>query len=248
MANPVLSDKQITKLTTGVDTGLQTNIVSRSGTARWLLGFTAVLIVAATEGWHLVQTNSSKGNLYFTGALIAALLVALFIAFVPKSARFAGWIYAGLEGVVLGAVSALYNQRFHGIVVQAIGATLAVVVVTAALYASGVVHVTDKFRRTVYAATSGVFFFYLAAYAAHFFFHTNVLTSGGPLAIGVSVVTSTIAAFNLFTDYDQVDQLIEDRADASLNAYGAFGLLITIVWLFLELLRLLGNTSSSSRR
>ena len=244
MANPALADKKIKSITTitgVVDTGAQGTTVTRAGTTKWLLGFLVAVVAAATQGWHLLANNATHATLYFYGALIAAFLLSFVIIFKPATARFLGWIYAALEGFALGAISAMYEQRFHGIVLQAVGATLAVVAVTAVLYGTGMVKVTDKFRRTVLAATTGAVVFYFVAILMNVVFHSNALLSGGPIGILVSLVISAVAAFNLFVDYDQVDQLIAAKADASYNAYGAFGLLITIIWLFLEILRLLAN-------
>ena len=215
-----------------------------------------VLVAVATVGWNGVTTRTSVDALGRTvtqtqlpGWLIPALLVGLGLAIVtimkPKLARFTGIFYAAAEGAVLGAISHLYESQFNGIVLQAIGLTIGVFVVMLFLYATRIVRVTNKFRTGVIAATGAIFLVYMVSIVMHLF-GANIpfIHDAGPIGIGFSLLVVGLAALNLMLDFDFIERGVAAGAPRYMEWYGAFGLLITLVWLYLELLRLLSKLQS----
>ena len=143
---------------------------------------------------------------------------------------------------MLGAISHVYEAQWNGIVVQAVGLTVAVLSILLFLYATRVIKVTDKLRTGIIAATGAVFVFYLIAIVISLFgVNLSFLNDGGPVAIIFSLVIVGIAAMNLVLDFDFIERGAAAGAPKYMEWYGAFGLLVTLVWLYLELLRLLGN-------
>ena len=150
--------------------------------------------------------------------------------------------YAVLEGLVLGGIALLYNQRFPGIALNAGLLTAAVLFVMMGLYTSRIIRVTDGFVTGIVAATGGVALVYFVDIVLSMFIH-----EGGVLGIGVSVVTSGIAAANLLLDFRSIEDGVRAEKPKFMEWYCAMGLLITLVWLYLELLRLLSKLNSSNR-
>ncbi|MFZ1543583.1 MAG: Bax inhibitor-1/YccA family protein, partial [Candidatus Microthrix parvicella] len=152
--------------------------------------------------------------------------------------------YALAQGFFVGAISKMYESFQGGIVVQAIGATLAVFLVMLFLYGFRIIKVTDKFRRTVIFATLGIMVFYGVSFIISLFAgagSVSFLSSSTPLSIGFSVIVAGIAAMNLALDFDFIERGEKMGLDRDFEWYGAFGLLVTIIWLYLELLRLLSK-------
>jgi uncharacterized YccA/Bax inhibitor family protein len=204
----------------------------------WLL-----LLVGGTFGWSRV-TEDPVGDLSIPGwiwiALIVAFGFALVCIFAPKAAPFAAPAYAIAEGVFLGALSRVYEAQWSGIVLQAVLATLAVFVVCLLLYMSGAVKVTNKFIFVVIAATAGIFLLYLATFLLSIFgVDMSFWDEPTPLGIGISVVICFVAALNLFLDFEFIRRMVVAGAPKPMEWYGAFGITVTIVWLYLEILRLL---------
>jgi uncharacterized YccA/Bax inhibitor family protein len=146
-----------------------------------------------------------------------------------------------VEGVFLGAISEAFNQQFgHGIVMQAVIGTFGVFAGMLVVYKTGAIRVTPKFTRWMVGALVGVLVLMLANIVASFFIPGGLgLRSGGGLAIVFSLVVIGVAAFSLLLDFDMADEAIRRGAPAKFAWYIAFGLLVTVVWLYLEILRLL---------
>ncbi len=248
MANPVLTEQrfQIGTSTNVVDVGSTTNRMTKAG----VLSATGVLLVlllaGATAGWWkfsgLVSGNSGLSHTATVDLVIEvilALVAGIAAALLPKLAKILGPIYALTEGFVVGAISSAYNNQYHGIVVMAVGATLGVALAVYVLYATGTIKVTARLRATIMAATIGVLGFYLVAWLISLIGGTNILSTGGPLGIGISLITAGVAASNLLLDFDFIDRAIAAGAEKNYEWYSAFGVLVTLVWLYLEILRLL---------
>jgi uncharacterized YccA/Bax inhibitor family protein len=151
-------------------------------------------------------------------------------------------VYAVAEGFFLGAISKAYESRFDGIVLQAIGATLGVFAIMLVLHTTKTLRVTDKFRRTVMGATLGLMLFYGVSLLLRLFgVEVPFLNSTGPLGIAFSVFAAVLAAFNLSLDFDFIERGSQQRMPKHMEWYAAMGLLVTLVWLYLELLRLLSK-------
>jgi uncharacterized YccA/Bax inhibitor family protein len=211
----------------------------------WSSGALLVLLVAAgVFGWnsvdHTVDTVTMPGWLPIV--LLGGLGVAVLTIFKPKLARFTAPVYALLEGALLGAISALYNSTYDGIVVQAVALTIGVFAVMLFLFATRIIKVTDKLRMGIVAATGAIMVVYLLNFVLSLF-DRNVpfLHSTGALGIGISLLIVGVAAFNLLLDFDFVERGVEAGAPRHMEWYAAFGLLVTLIWLYLELLRLLAK-------
>jgi uncharacterized YccA/Bax inhibitor family protein len=151
-------------------------------------------------------------------------------------------IYAILEGLFLGAISAFFQAQYQGLVAQAILLTLAVLLCMLALYRTGIIQVTDKFRMGVVAATACIFLFYLATWLISFFgIRMPFLYNSSLIGIAISVVVVIIAALNLVLDFDFIDRGAQMQAPQFMEWYAAFGLMVTLIWLYLEILRLLSR-------
>ena len=154
-------------------------------------------------------------------------------------------IYALLEGLVLGGLSATIELRYPGIAIQAVGLTFGTLFVLLMAYRSGLIKVTQKLRLGIVAATGGIFFFYLAEMLLGFFgIQFTSINGAGPIGIGFSLVIVAIAALNLVLDFDFIEQGVQVGAPKYMEWYGAFGIMVTLVWLYLEILRLLSKFRS----
>jgi uncharacterized YccA/Bax inhibitor family protein len=206
-----------------------------------------LLLAAGWVGW--AQVDPSPEGVRLPGWLLPVMLVGLGIAiltiFKPKLARFTAPVYALVEGLLLGAISHLYNLQFDGIVVQAVGLTLGVFAIMLGLYATRVIKVTDKLRMGIVVATGAVMLVYLVSLVARLFgADLPFIHDTGPVGILFSLAVVAIASFNLLLDFDFIEQGTNRGAPKYMEWYGAFGLLVTLVWLYLELLRLLSKLRS----
>ncbi|HTY94510.1 MAG TPA: Bax inhibitor-1/YccA family protein, partial [Steroidobacteraceae bacterium] len=175
--------------------------------------------------------------------IFGGLVMALIISFKPAMATYLAIPYAGLEGLAMGAISATLERRYPGIAIQAVGLTFAVFAAMLVAYRTGLIRVTERFRAVVIGATLGIGLLYLATIVLGLF-HVNVpiLNSGSPLGIGISLVIIGVAALNLVLDFDIMESGAARGAPKYMEWFSAFGLLVTLVWLYMEILRLLANT------
>ncbi len=200
-----------------------------------------LLLAAAVFGWQQGEVGTLGG--IFWGSLIAALVLVIATVVKPQWSRFTAPLYAIAEGVLVGAISRIYSELYEGIVVQAVLATFAVFLAMLFLYANRVIKVTQRLRSTIVLATGGVFLFYLISIGLSFFgVDMPFIWDGGPLSILLSVVIVGIAAFNLLLDFDVIERGINNQAPGWMSWFAAFGLMVTLVWLYLEILRLLALT------
>jgi uncharacterized YccA/Bax inhibitor family protein len=178
-------------------------------------------------------------------ALFVGFGLAMVCIFKPKASPFLAPLYAVAEGVFLGVISKAFESQWDGIVFQAILATIAVFFATLALYVFGVVKVTRKFQMVVIGATAGVFVLYFGTFLLSLFgADISFWNSPSPLGIAISVIICVIASLNLFLDYEFISQASKNGAPKYMEWYGAFGLMVTLVWLYLEVLRLLAKLRS----
>jgi uncharacterized YccA/Bax inhibitor family protein len=206
----------------------------------------AMLLVGATFGWTQVDPLPDGQGIDFPGWMflpaLAAFGVAIATIFKPAWARFTAPIYALLQGVFLGAISHLYEIRWDGIVLQAVGLTIGVFAVMLFIYSTRIIRVTNRLRVGIIAATGAVVLVYLVNIVLNLFgADLPFIHDGGAFSILFSLVVVGIAAFNLLLDFDMVEQGVARQWPKHMEWFGAFGLMITLVWLYLEILRLLGN-------
>jgi uncharacterized YccA/Bax inhibitor family protein len=203
-----------------------------------------LVVVPATWVWTEVFRAGSADAAapWMMGGLVGGFIAAMVTVFKKEWAPITAPIYAALEGLAVGGLSAIFEMQYHGIVIQAVALTFATLLCMLVAYRSGLIKVTDKFRMGVVAATGAIALVYFVSMILSFF-HVSVpfLFGGGTASIVISLVIVAVAALNLVLDFD----FIEQGANAGLPKYAewytAFGLIVTLIWLYLELLRLLGN-------
>jgi len=208
-----------------------------------------LLCAAATAAWTWYsflqsQDLSVAGPMVLVGAL-GGFVVGLITSFKKEWAPVTAPVYALLEGLVLGGLSAVFNLRYPGIAIQAVGLTFMTLFAMLFLYRTGIIKVTQKFRIGVFAATAGIALFYLLEIVLSFF-GINFTTVNGASGIGIlfSLLVVGIASLNLVLDFDFIEQGVTYGVPKYMEWYAAFGIMVTLVWLYLEILRLLAKMRS----
>lgn len=199
-----------------------------------------LLLLVATSMYSYVQVMNHKMNIsVMMGAMIIAAIVAIATTFVPRISPITAPIYAAVEGIVLGSVSAMFTlQAGDSIVLQAVLLTFAILFAMLILYATRIIRVTDKFRMAVFSATLGVVILYVGTAVLHLFgVQVPYLHDGGTVSIIVSAIIIVIASLNLVLDFDFIETGASQRAPKYMEWYGALGLMLTLVWLYFEILR-----------
>jgi uncharacterized YccA/Bax inhibitor family protein len=238
-SNPALKEKAFRgEVALGGETMTLQGAVNKTG----LL----LLCVVATAAWTwgLAHSETPEAAMpWMIGGILGGLVTALVTIFKRSWAPITAPLYALLEGFALGGISAFFERSYHGIAAEAVGLTFSVLFVMLITYKTGVIRATERFKLGVIAATGGIAVFYLVAMGLNLF-HVNVgiLYSGSPWAIGFSVFVVIIAALNLVLDFDMIETGVRIGAPKYMEWYGAFGLMVTLIWLYLEILRLLANS------
>jgi uncharacterized YccA/Bax inhibitor family protein len=232
MANPAFSDKALNRIATIEDTSTMTIHGTINKTGILLL----ILVAGASMGW---ETNSP---LLVGISFVASLVFSLLIIFGPQRAAYLSQAYAFSEGILLGSISAMYAQAYPGIVSNALILTITCLMIMLGLYRFKIIVVTEKLRAIVLAATMAIGFTYLVSLVLGFF-GTDIpmIHQSSPLGIAFSVAVVGIAAFNLLLDFDLIENLQRRGSGKFMEWYGGFALIVTLVWLYLEILRLLSK-------
>jgi uncharacterized YccA/Bax inhibitor family protein len=212
---------------------------------------TGVLLICAVATaawtWNLFLHSHSPQTVLPLAILggIGGLIVAMITIFKKQWAGVTAPIYALLEGLVLGSISAILELRFPGIAIQAVSLTFGTLVVLLLAYRTGLIAVTEKFRLGVIAATGGIALFYIVEIVLGFFgIHFTAINGSGAIGIGFSIFVVIIAALNLVLDFDFIETGVRVGAPKYMEWYGAFGLMVTLIWLYFEILRLLSKLRS----
>ncbi len=248
--NPGLNEKTFTRVPR---VGFGEPAMTVQGTVN--KSFLLLVVMMACALWPWAQ--ASAGNLQAVSGLvtlgaIGGFVLALIISFKPTTAPYLSVPYAALEGVVLGAISAIFEQRYPGIAIEAIAGTFGVSLTMLVLYRTGVIRVTDRLRAVVMGAMIGIVLLFVGTWVLSFFHvmvpfvaGTGALGLGGggssPLAIGFSALVIIVAAFMLTLDFDMIERGAQAGAPQYMEWYGAFGLMVTLVWMYIEMLRLMGQ-------
>ncbi len=248
MSSPVLSEKTFEKFRTYDSTSHMTI----QGTARKTMVLLFLLICTGSLSWSVVakagpdvEALMSAGMPWMIGGAITGLIFCLATAFKPNWAPITAPLYALAEGLFLGAISCMYQTMYEGIVVQAISLTLGVLFMMLLAYQTGWIKATEKFRTGIMAATGGIFLVYMVSMILNLFgMNIPYIHGSGMIGIGFSIVVVIIASLNLILDFDLIERGAEMRAPKTMEWYGAFALMVTLVWLYLEILRLLSKLSS----
>ncbi len=246
-SNPVLQDKALAKAgeatasgsNAGVMRGEEVMTVNGAVNKSLLLG--VLLLGGAVLAWSFPLSPA-----WMWGSAIAGLILVLITSFRPHLSPVLVPIYGVVEGFFVGAVSLMYASLMDGIIFHAVTLTMAVFFLMLFIYKTGLIKVTAKFRTGVIMATGAVFLVYMVAIVLRLFgINMPFLHDTGPIGIGISLVIIGIASLNLLLDFDFFEKGAQHRAPAYMEWFAAMGLIITLVWLYLEILRLLAIFNSS---
>jgi len=226
-------------------------------TVNGTIGKTAIMLilVCVSAGWTWLRFDAALAvggkdaaaamaavAPFLMGGLIAGLVLALVSVFAKRFIAITAPLYAIAEGFVVGGISAIFDLSYPGVVVTAVALTFGVMAVMLFLYRSGIIKVTDKLRMGIVAATGGIMLVYVINMVMGFFgSQIGLINSASPLGIGFSLLVVGIAAFNLLIDFDMIERGAAAGAPRNMEWYGAFGLTVTLVWLYIEILSLLGK-------
>lgn len=240
--NPALRADTFLDAGSGVIVGGNAGTMSLDGTVNRTALLLVVTFVAAMFTWSRVGADPDSIGLYTLVGAGGGFVVALATIFRKQWAPMTAPLYAALEGLAIGALSAMMELRYPGIVVQAVGLTFGTLAALLVAYRTGLVRATENFKLGVVAATGGVALLYLADIVMGLFGHpVPFIHEGGIAGIGFSAVVVVIAALNLVLDFAFIEEGVEHGAPRYMEWYAAFSLLVTLVWLYLEILRLLGK-------
>jgi uncharacterized YccA/Bax inhibitor family protein len=238
-SNPVLKESAFSgQLATGQAMTIQ-GTVNKTGL---LLFF---VVVAAAWTWGLSHSpNPEAAFPWMMGGALIGFVTALVTVFKNSWSPLTAPLYALCQGLFLGGVSAMFEKSYPGIAVQAVALTFAVMLVLLLAYKTGIIRATRGFKLGIIAATGAIAVVYTVNFLLQMFGVNSFsfLYSSTPLGIGVSVVVVIIAALNLILDFDFIETAARMGAPKHMEWYGAFGLMVTLIWLYLEILRLLGKT------
>ncbi len=247
MSNPILSEKTFEKTrqaTAGVYSG---DVMTMKGTInKSILLFITLLIPAAWIWWKMGGNPETAEGLkgWMIGSAILGFVLSLVIVFKKSWAPVIAPLYAAVEGVFLGLISMVFDYIYPGIVMEAVGVTLLVFAAMLMAYRTGLLRATPMFTKVIVMATLGVALFYLINMIVTWVTGNNWYAGSSTLSIIVSAVVAGIAAFNLILDFNMIEEGSKSGFPKYMEWFCAFGLMVTIVWLYLEILRLLAKLQS----
>ena len=213
-----------------------------SGTVNKTGLYLLLCFITAAWTWNQFYATGDPASVYIyvIVGIVGGLIAALVTIFKPTTAAISAPIYALLEGFAIGGVSAVVEASYPGIVIQAVGLTFGTLAALLIAYKTGLIKPTENFRLMLFAATGGILLLYIVNIVMRFFgAEIGFIHSNGLMGIGFSLVVVAIAALNLVLDFDFIEQGAEHGAPKYLEAFGAFSLMVTLIWLYFEILRLL---------
>lgn len=233
MSNPVFNQKAFEQ-----ERILDAEPMTINGAINKTFMLFALLLTGSFVAWSsFSQGYADKANMFMTVGALGGFICALIYIF-SKNVIFA-WIYAVLEGLFLGGISAVFEKMYPGIAVQAIGSTFAALFSMLFLYRIGAIKCTEKFRSVIITSTMSIVGIYLIDIIGSFFgIHVPAINTASPIGIGFSLIVVAIASLNLIIDFNFIEEGAQRMMPKSFEWYGAFGLMVTLVWLYLEMLRL----------
>ncbi|WP_172448037.1 Bax inhibitor-1/YccA family protein [Stenotrophomonas sp. VV52] len=244
--NPALSESTFLDLASGSVVTSPDQAMTINGTVNKTGILLLLTVITAAFAWS--QTIGADGQIapgamiYAIGGAIGGLILALVTVFKKEWSPVTAPMYALVEGFFLGAISAVFDARFPGIVFQAVLLTFGTLFALLVAYRSGLIKVTENFKLGVVAATGGIALLYLASFVLSFFnINVPVIHEASWLGIAFSLFVVVVAALNLVLDFDFIENGAAARAPKYMEWYGAFGLMVTLVWLYVEFLRLLSK-------
>ena len=249
--NPFLTNKSFSATSASTDGKVHNTTLidynqdmTLSGTINKTLILFFLLLASAIVVWWMAF-NGLNPMLPTIGGAIIGLILVVIAAFKPQYSPVLAPGYALFEGLFIGGVSAIFEAKYPGIVIQAVGATFVTFAVCLGLYKFKIVKVTEQFKSVVVAATLAIATYYLISWLISMFTSFVPVHHGNSMmSIGISVFVIIIAALNLFLDFDQMEKGVEQKMPKFMEWFAAMGLIITLVWLYIEFLRLLSKLSS----
>ncbi len=241
-ANPALNDKTFQN----IGTVAVSESMTLQGTANKTGILLLLVIASASYTWSLFLENRvDEMMLWMFGGMIGGFIVALVTVFKKEWSPVTSSLYALLQGLFLGAISSMMEAQFEGIVIQAVALTFGTAGCLLIAYKSGVIKATENFKLGVFAATGAIGLIYLATMILGMFgVPMPYIHESGLIGIGFSLVVVVIAALNLVLDFDFIEKGAEHGAPKFMEWYAAFGLMVTLIWLYIEILRLLSKLNS----
>lgn len=240
--NPFFKNKTFTNTSAAAEVH-EAKIIDRnetmtvSGTINKSFLMLILLIASAAVTWSM--TNPI---VFAIGGAIVGFILVLIATFRPQSSGYLAPGYAIFEGLFIGGISAIFEVKYPGIVIQAVSCTFVTFMVCFGLYKYEIVKVTEKFKSVVLAATLAIATYYLFSWLLSMFTSFQPVHYGNSMmSIGISAFVIVIAALNLFLDFDQIEKGVQQKMPKYMEWYGAMGLMITLVWLYIEFLRLLSK-------
>ncbi|MCU0316808.1 MAG: Bax inhibitor-1/YccA family protein [Fimbriimonadaceae bacterium] len=247
-SNPVFRNDVMT----GHNFAVTTSPMTLAGTMQKSGLLLAITVVMAAVGWMLTASMGSAGLGIAIGCVIIGFVIALITFFKPQASPITAPLYATFQGVFVGAISFVTSQMFAntqwaGIVPMAVVATLVAFAVMFALYATRIIRVTQMFRSVVMGATAAIMILYVGSFVVSLFWSgvwQIPIYGSGWIGIGFSVFVVGLAAFNLLLDFDIIERGVEGRAPKYMEWYASFALMVTLIWLYIEILNLLRKIAS----
>jgi uncharacterized YccA/Bax inhibitor family protein len=244
-ANPALSAKTFTEVPRITDPARAMTV---QGTVNKTLVMLVLVLIPAVWMWNKFFASGTPQIVmpWLYGGVIGGFIVALVTIFKKRWSPVTAPLYSVLEGLALGSISAFFEAQFPGIVIQAVALTFGTLLCLLLVYKSGIIKVTQNFKLGVMAATGGIALIYVITIGFGFFgIRMPYIHESGPIGIGFSVFVVIIAALNLVLDFDFIESGAASGAPKFMEWYAAFGLMVTLIWLYLEMLRLLAKIRSS---
>ena len=242
-SNPALGKNTFSNYTIAGD---QTSVMTIQGTVNKSFLLVLLVVLSASYTWKLMaEGNTTVMMPLMIVGVIGGLITALISVFKKTWTPVTAPVYAVLQGLFLGGISAMFNAQYPGIVIQAVALTFGTMFGLLFAYKSGLIKVTENFKLGVIAATGGIAIAYFFSFILGMFgINIGFMHNNGPLGIIISLVIVVVAALNLVLDFDFIEQGAASGAPKYMEWYAAFGLLVTLVWLYLEILRLLSKLNS----
>lgn len=244
--NPFLGSKTFNNTSRSVETTIIDieETMTVNGAINKSFTLLTILLVSAIATW-LLAYNGYNPMLFAIGGGIIGFILVLIASFKPATSTWVAPGYALFEGLFIGGISAFFEAAYPGIVIQAVSCTFVTFIICFALYKYQIVKVTEKFKSIVIAATLAIVTYYLLSWILSLFMNFEPVHRGNSLmSIGISVFVIVIASLNLFLDFDQIEKGAEQQYPKYMEWFSAMGLMITLVWLYVEFLRLLSKLSS----
>jgi len=235
--NPVLQESTFTEVSSSSRPMTLTGVVSRS------IYLLVLVAIAGAIAWTQSASYPAVGYPLVFGGAIGGFILAIVTSFKRQWAAITAPLYAILEGLFVGGISFVLEQRFPGLVLQAVLLTFGVAFALLAAYQSRIIRPSETFKAVIFGATAAIALVYAFSFILGIFFHISLplIHESGPIGITFSLIVTTVAALNLVLDFDLIENGIAYRAPKWMEWYSAFALTVTLVWLYIEILRLLSK-------